>query len=61
MNAVHNLIKISVMPELDLEAERLAQLAIAGYAPESLRARVAGRLVRLALQLDRDAAQISQN
>ncbi len=61
MNAIHNLVELSVMPGLDLEAERLAQLAIAGYAPESLRASVAGGLVRLALQLDSDAARLPQD
>jgi hypothetical protein len=49
------------MPGLDLEAQRLAQLASAEYVPDTLRASVAGGLVRLALQLDSNAARLPQD
>ena len=58
MSAVHYLVDLSIMPALDLEAENLAQLAIAGYVPDTLRASLAGGLVRLASKLDSDAVRL---
>jgi hypothetical protein len=58
MSAVQYLVDLSIMPALDLEAENLAQLADAGYVPDTIRASVAGGLVRLASKLDSDSVRL---
>jgi len=53
----HDIVVRAVLAEKDREARAKLRVSEAGSAPPGLRAVFAGRLARLALRLDREAAR----